>query len=256
MNLPGDPRLPRHEDFQELLGAYALDAVDGDERARLEDHLRECPRCRDEVEQHREVAALLAYSGAPAPADLWERLSAALGPGEPSPNLAALYPLRSRPRRLWPLLAAAAAIVVVLGALGWQVHRQDDQISHLRAGLGGSGVAAAARAATADPRSTLYVLTSPDGRIAVPGVLAPDGAGFLLRSGALPALGAGQTYQLWGIIGAQRISLGLLGGAPGAVAFHAASPAITALAITAEQPGGAVQPTGTPVVAGPVHPPA
>jgi Anti-sigma-K factor rskA/Putative zinc-finger len=251
-----DARPPRHEDFQELLGAYALDAVDADERAWLEDHLRECPRCRDEVEQHREVAALLAYPGAPAPADLWDRVSAALGPGEPSPNLAALYPLRARARRPWPLLAAAAAIVVVLGALGWQVHRQDDQISRLRAGLGGSGVAATARAAAADPRSALYVLTSSDGRIAVPGVLEPDGAGFLLRATGLPGLAGGRTYQLWGIIGPQRISLGLLGGAPDVVAFHVASPGITALAITAEQPGGAVQPTANPVVAGTVHAPA
>jgi len=251
-----DPRSPRHEDFQELLGAYALDAVDGDERAWLEDHLRECPRCRGEVEQHREVAALLAYSGAPAPAELWDRVSAGLGPGEPSPNLAALYPLRSRARRTWPLVAAAAAVVVVLAGLGWQVHRQDDQISRLRAGLGGSGVAAAARAAAVDPRSALYVLTSSDGRLSVPGVLEPDGAGYLLRATALPGLTGGRTYQLWGIIGQQRISLGLLGGAPDVIAFHLASPGVTALAITAEQPGGAVQPTGNPVVAGSVHPPA
>jgi anti-sigma-K factor RskA len=251
-----DQQPPRHEDFQELLGAYALDAVDADERAWLEDHLRECPRCRDEVAQHREVAALLAYSGAPAPADLWDRVSAALGPGEPSPNLAALYPLRSRGRRTWPLLVAAAAIVVVVGALGWQVHREDGQIGRLRAGLGGSGVAAAARAAAADPHSAFYVLTSSDGHIAVPGVLEPGGAGFLLRATALPGLAGGRTYQLWAIIGQQRISLGLLGAAPDVVAFHVASPDVSALAVTAEQAGGAVQPTASPVVAGTVHPPA
>ena len=63
-------------------------------------------------------------------------------------------------------------------------------------------------------------------------------------------------HQLWAIIGRQPISLGLLGGAPDVVAFHLASPGVTALAITSEQSGGAVQPTGTPVVAGSVHSPA
>ena len=245
---------PKHEDIQELLGAYALDAVDEDEREVVEDHLRDCPRCRDEVEQHREVAALLAWGGAPAPEGLWGRISSALGAAEPSPNLAELYPLRDRRRRRpWPLLAAAAAIVVVLGALGWQVHRQDGQIAHLRAGLAGSGVTQAAAAALDDPRATSYVLASSDGRVTVPGVLEPDGSGFLLRGNGLPVLGGGGTYQLWAIVGDRRISLGVLGGAPGVVAFRAATPGLDALAVTAEPSGGSVQPTGAPVVAGPVH---
>jgi len=67
-----------HEELQELLGAYALDAVDADERGRVEDHLRGCARCRAEVEQHREVAAQLAYTGADAPDGLWRRIAAQL----------------------------------------------------------------------------------------------------------------------------------------------------------------------------------
>ena len=61
-----------HSELEELLGAYALDAVDGDERDAVELHLRECPRCRAEVADHREVAAALAQTGGPAPDGVWD----------------------------------------------------------------------------------------------------------------------------------------------------------------------------------------
>lgn len=69
---------PRHDELRALLGAYALDAVDPEETRAVEDHLRECPQCRAEVEQHRSVAALLGNVGASAPAGLWDRIAASL----------------------------------------------------------------------------------------------------------------------------------------------------------------------------------
>ncbi len=248
-----------HEEFQELLGAYALDAVDDDERLLLEDHLRTCPACRDEVEVHREVAAHLAEAGAP-PGQLWGRIAASLHADEGGEGLGAIYPLSARPRRPWvpaALVGAAAAVVAAaLGVLGWQVHRQSGRIDRIGAGvpgLTGSGpaVAQAAAAALADPRAHLVVLASPDGRLQVTGVLEPDGSGYLVRGTDLPALSAGRAYQLWGVVGAQKISLGVLGPTPSVVAFHAGAP-VTALAITAEPGGGAVQPTSAPIVVGTV----
>jgi anti-sigma factor RsiW len=67
-----------HEEAAELLGAYALDALDPDEAALVEAHLDECPRCRAEVARHHEVAGLLANSGAEAPAELWDRIAGRL----------------------------------------------------------------------------------------------------------------------------------------------------------------------------------
>src|SRR5690606_35755181 len=55
------------DEFTELLGAYALDAVEPDEREAVERHLADCPRCRSEVAEHREVAAYLAHAGTDAP---------------------------------------------------------------------------------------------------------------------------------------------------------------------------------------------
>jgi anti-sigma factor RsiW len=57
-----------HDQIQELLGAYALDAVDRLERAEIEGHLEGCADCGEEVAAFREIASLLvdALPGPPA----------------------------------------------------------------------------------------------------------------------------------------------------------------------------------------------
>ena len=71
------------DEFTDLLGAYALDAVDAEERAAIERHLVDCPRCRAEVAEHREVASYLAHSGGDAPAGVWDKIAAELAPPAP-----------------------------------------------------------------------------------------------------------------------------------------------------------------------------
>src|SRR5438132_14400835 len=66
------------EDLDELLGAYALDAVDEDERHAVEQYITDNPRARAEVEQYQEVAALLVFSGGEAPTGVWDRISAVI----------------------------------------------------------------------------------------------------------------------------------------------------------------------------------
>ncbi|MGH9223582.1 MAG: zf-HC2 domain-containing protein, partial [Acidimicrobiales bacterium] len=67
-----------HFDVRELLGAYALDAVDGDEAAAVERHLEDCRICRTEVSEHREVASRLAAGWVPAPDGVWDRIASSL----------------------------------------------------------------------------------------------------------------------------------------------------------------------------------
>ena len=59
-----------HDEVAELLGAYALDAVDPDEAARVEEHLPTCPRCREELAAHHQVAGILGNVGGAAPEDI------------------------------------------------------------------------------------------------------------------------------------------------------------------------------------------
>jgi anti-sigma factor RsiW len=79
----GDRQLT-HEEIQELLGAYALDAVDPDEADIVRVHLLSCPRCAAEVAAYHEVSGMLANSGGDAPEALWEGIADRLVPG-PAP---------------------------------------------------------------------------------------------------------------------------------------------------------------------------
>jgi hypothetical protein len=240
-----------HEEIAGLLGAYALDAVDAGERAAVEAHLPGCPRCRAEVAEHREVAALLAHEGGQAPDGLWPRIAGSLEASPPDLRLVATAPTQEppAPARRWSpariglgLVAAAAAVAIVL--LGGQVVRQGDRIDQLEAAAG-DPLVPALEAALDDPRSEVLELASADGRLALRGAVTPDGTGYL-RAASLPALPDGRTYQLWGLAGDEPVSLGVLGREPGVVTFTAGG--YDGFAVTEEAAPGASAPTRDPLV--------
>ena len=55
------------DELNVLAGAYALDALDDDERAVFEEHLKTCERCADEVAGLRLTAAELSHTTETAP---------------------------------------------------------------------------------------------------------------------------------------------------------------------------------------------
>jgi anti-sigma factor RsiW len=246
-------------EIEELIGAYALDAVDPDERAAVEAHLVECPRCRAELAEHLETAAYLSYGGAPAPEALWGRIAAALEEpppamrlqvvGDPTaaqPAVASLADRRVRPsRRMVGVLAAAAAVIAVV--LGAAVIHQRSQIDDLHQNLAASALTRSAQQAEADPASQRLSLTSPSNdAVTATAVISPSGTGYLTAN-HLPALASDRTYQLWGETGGKVISLGLLGRSPSLVAFSAHG-TFHGLAVTDEVAGGVTASSQTPVL--------
>ena len=198
-----------HAEIEELLGAYALDAVDPDERDLVDQHLPTCARCRSEVQADREVAALLAHSGAPAPEGLWERIVESL---EAPPPRLDLVPRNQSPAgsrsadpivqarpRAWAtraMLGALAAAAAVIAVLGIQVRDQGDQLDSVRTAMGEKGLTDDLVVAAGDPDARRVELTSADGRLeGVRAVLVPDGTGYLL-AGSLPELAEGSTAVL------------------------------------------------------------
>lgn len=209
----------RHDEVEELLGAYALDAVDDDERSAVDTHLATCPRCRAEVDRHREVASHLAQTGAPAPAELWDRIAESIAGDPPPPMRLVVGPRRSGRWLLAPLAAAAAAVIAVAA-----VAIADDEDRD-------PGLAELAVAAFAAPDALTGDLVDAGGTPLARVAVLPDGTGFVIAD-ELPDLDAG-TYQLWGTDGNEVVSLGVLGAAPEVVAFHA-EPSQTTLMVTAE----------------------
>lgn len=67
-----------HYDLKLLLGAFVLDAVDAEERHRIERHIRCCLPCRREVGEHRKVAAAIVPPVITPPPEVWERIAAAI----------------------------------------------------------------------------------------------------------------------------------------------------------------------------------
>jgi anti-sigma-K factor RskA len=110
-------------DIHALSGAYAVDALDDLERARFEQHLRDCESCTREVESLREASALLAETTAvpPSPA-LRDRVLAEIATVRPLPPVVPVPSSADRRRRRWlPAVAAAAAAVLIgTGAVVWQ----------------------------------------------------------------------------------------------------------------------------------------
>jgi anti-sigma factor RsiW len=239
-----------HSEIQELLGAYALDAVDPDEADAVERHLGQCPRCADEVASHREVAATMANAGAPAPDGVWHRIVEGLEDVPPALDLApvtALHPGRlSLPVR--PVAALAAAAAVVIGALGVQAVRQDRRIDRLPDIIEKRGLDEAVAAALFDAGARRVHLRSEDGRLSARAVVQPNGNGYLVPEN-LPPLPPERTYQLWGVVGTRTVSVGVLGPEPSVAAFKADAD-LSLLAITEEQAGGVTATQNRPVVRG------
>jgi hypothetical protein len=247
-----------HEEIQELLGAYALHAVDPDEAEIVERHLEGCPRCRAEVEGHREVATRLGNSGGDAPDGLWDRIASQLEESPPPMRLnlpggpGTVIPLAPRRRERGNRYVAAAlgtAAALAIAVLAAQVVRQQDRLDRMQSALDETTLAAAANQAFSDPDAVKTHLTSSDGEVVGTAVVLPDGTGYLMAH-ELPGLANDRTYQLWGDTGrTSLVSLGVLGADPTTVAFQAGGD-VSLLAITAEEAGGVSSSKNPPVMSG------
>jgi len=238
-----------HQDIEDLLGAFALDAVDDDERDIVEGHLAGCPRCRAEVERHRETAALLAQGGERAPEGVWDRIAEALDEAPPALGLAPVA-RRTIPLRLAALtMAVAAAVALFLGVtLGRHDNHRLDNIDKLAQAIQEANVNGAAFAALSDPAAEQVKLASADGKASARVVRLPDGTGYLVP-GTLAPLPSGRVYQLWAVRSDAKISLGVLGADPGVSAFRMTGP-VSAYAVTDEAAGGVATTANQPVIVG------
>jgi anti-sigma-K factor RskA len=216
-----------------LLGAYALDAVDDDERARVDAYLAVNPNARHEVDDLRESAAALAlapHDDVTAPTHLWDRISTTIGDQS---RVVTPPRARRRPNAVTILaIAASIAVVVLAGAVVALSGRPTS-----------SGNLAAVYDTTAGRTDARQIALRANGAEVARVVLLPDGTGYL-KNESMHALAPGQTYQLWALTGVRSaptaISAGVLGAHPQIVGFHAPA-SVHGLGVTVEQSPGVVQ---------------
>ncbi|GGC04158.1 anti-sigma factor domain-containing protein [Cellulomonas carbonis] len=236
------------DEARELLGAYALDAVDDDERRAVEELVAADPEAAAELAGLRATAAALGTATPSAPPDrVRDAVLASLATTPQEGRVVDLAQQRERReqrvRRPLPLAwAAAAAVAVVLaagvpGTLAWQQHER--------------AVAAEERAdlladVLADPGATLLRDAVAGGGEAV-AVLTDERA--LLVAQDLPGLDDDRVYQVWAMRDGVPVAAGLLdlrdGGAARVLDDYRPGDGV---ALSVEPAGGSQQPTTTPVV--------
>ncbi|MGI4895500.1 MAG: anti-sigma factor domain-containing protein [Janthinobacterium lividum] len=280
---PENPVPEMSEEDPLLAGAWALDALDHDERTAYERRLRRFPVERAEADELRETAALLGAATAATPPDRVrisvlaaiadtpqespappiiselevarhrragraQRRPAHGGPALGGPALGG--PARGKWAR-WSVLVAAAAVVVAgVGiGVGLDARRDADQAR------------TQAAAEIARQREVTDLLTAPGssvvtvaGRSGGSATVVRRGSQAAVLTAALPAVGAGQTYQLWLVTGDVATSAGLLDptAAGASTTFVADTHGAGAIGISVEPAGGSQAPTTTPVVVAPL----
>jgi hypothetical protein len=251
-----------HTSIEDLLGVYALDAVDEHDRRLVEQHLAECSQCLTEVEQHRQVAALLAGEAVQPPPHVWDRIIGEIAAADrhkaPVVSLDRKRRVPSFTSTRW-LTGVAAAVLVALtagvvaqsqrvGDLNSQLAEQDRQIAAMAASLETDPLQQAVAAALADPAAQVANLTADGSAETMLIVVLPDGTGYVFQSN-LETLPADATYQLWAVVDDKVISAGVLGNNPSLVPFRIDPQGLQGLVITQEVAGGVPQSEADPVVA-------
>jgi hypothetical protein len=244
-------RFLRH-DLHSLSGAYALDALEGGaERDRFVHHMSRCQTCASEVRGFHEVATAMAFAAAAEPPpELRARVLAAAARTRQLPPEVRTH---ARPRRTrswvpWLSGVVATASIVVAVLFGFAQAHTQQELNQVQAEN------KAISLLLSSPQVTLLSHSTTKGGVATV-VLAAARHQLVVVTNGLPALPAGQVYQLWLIGKTKTVSAGLL---PPATSGR--TPAVLAsgvvegdtLGLTVEPAPGSTQPTTTPILALPL----
>lgn len=239
-----------HAEMRDLLGAFALGAVDAEEAAAVRAYLATSVEAQEELAELMAGVDVLALSIEPleSPAGLRERIAAATlaDPGTMPPVAPIVPPVTPLPDPIRPpasfwsqatpwAAAAAALLLVTLGLLFWNLQ--------LRNQLAATPVAETVALAPTDaaPGASGEVRYLPDERL------------FYVDVRNLPPLAAGQVYEVW-LIGADGpVPAGVFSQPTDQHAIVADRSLYDTLAITAEPgPLGTEAPTGEIVATAPL----
>jgi len=192
-----------HSRFAEDLALYALGTLEGNEQVELEEHLKDCAECRNELEQLRGDAALLALS-ASGPAPPQRARGRLMNAVTREPRISLEQP-STRHISWWSLMGwVTAAAGVVIAAILW---RTDARLSSRMATLQkefNEQQTELQRAqevtATLTATDALTVTIVPPGAAPQPqarAIYVPSRSSLIFLANNLPALPVRRAYELW-----------------------------------------------------------
>jgi anti-sigma factor RsiW len=232
-------------EIRELLGAWALDAVDDVERARVERAIRQDPALAREARALLETAARLGASAAssPPPALRADVVRAVQDVPQRRPERADAAPAQvpggRRPRAgMWIAAAAIATIGIAAPTVlaiqqASRAARAEEEVAVLAEAITRPGVRVVSSEVTGGGRAVA--------------VMTEDDALFVARG--LPSLAAGRAYQLWVLEGEGPTSAGVIEVSDAVVSVRIRLPRDQGgIAMTIEPAGGSRQPTTEPIV--------
>jgi anti-sigma-K factor RskA len=218
----------------DLLAAYALDALDDEERERFERHLEECDECSEQLALLLEPVAALAYAvEGPAPPEALRGRVLSVAREEPRAAVISL-PRRNRAFAAVAGIAAAAAAVAI--GLGLWANSLSNSLYRERS----ANQAFRDAAQLLGARASATPLTGADGSLLV----ADDGRAALIICG-LDQAPSDKTYEAWVITGKTPSPAGLFegGGDCRPVTLTRPVPRDATVGVTIERAGGAESPT-------------
>jgi anti-sigma-K factor RskA len=269
-----------HDLFDDLAAAYALDALNFEDRRAFEAHLATCDVCRHTVGELARVSASIGLSADPVepPVSLRAKtLARATSQPRRGPDVAVVRPRRPL-SAVNPFLsfALAASLIGFVGVTVYAWMLQTELRASRETVVAFSNRAEALRAMLASARvdsarlvNTISVLRSGDlirvdlrGQGSAPQAtgraFVSQAAGLVLRAEHLPRLAPRRTYQLWVVptgSGAVPVSAGVFDtDAAGTLDLTVPLPRgirmVAAVALTEEPAGGSVKATTAPLLLG------
>ncbi|MFI7382195.1 anti-sigma factor domain-containing protein [Streptomyces sp. NPDC049813] len=234
-----------------LTGAYALDALDDDERDAFEAHLAGCETCALEVREFTATAGRLALATTSrAPQHLKSQVLRQIAEvrQEPPGSLAASSG-RTRTRHgkalRWALAACAAGIAALGGTTAWE-HHQAGEARHRAEALQAQSDQVAAVLAASDAK---VASTSLKGGARGSVVVSQSTGKAVFIASRMTAPPQGKVYQLWFADGGRMRPAGLMDASRTnqSVLMDGSLGRATGVGITLEPAGGSQQPTSPPL---------
>ena|SRR5215813_4621537 len=258
-----------HEEIKQLLSAHALSALDNSDLRAVEQHLAACVSCSNDLAEWRLTAASLAFAadGLEPSSVVRDRILSQIGEEKhrpvstPSENVIPFSP--SARRNLWTSMGSLGTIAAVLAVVALLVSTivlwRKNNAAQAELARMNSEIKLTEQQRQRD-RELISFLSKPGTRVATlagtnvaqsaHATIAYDtnGAAMLVASG-LPLPPAGKAYQLWFIVGNQKLpgrvfTTDSAGNADSKDQIPTAALRGSVFAVTLEPAGGMTSPTG------------